>query len=62
MRVRIIVDAGERQAEFVREPLTRTLDQDPSAALVDHLWQAYCEAREWLERGLTGEDHHDATT
>lgn len=58
MRVRIYIDAGERQAEFVREPLPITLDQDPSAALGDHLWQAYCEAREWLERRrpLTGEE------
>lgn len=59
MRVRIKIDAGERQAEFIREPLTVTLSDDPSVLLVDHLIEAYSEAREWLERprGLTGEDH-----
>lgn len=58
MRVRIEIEAGERYAEFGRQPLTATIDQDPSAALVDHLVEAYMEAREWLERArtLTGED------
>jgi hypothetical protein len=51
MRVRIQIDAGERQATFIREPLHVTVSDNPSVVMVDQLIGAFGEAREWLERG-----------
>lgn len=51
MRVRIEIDAGEREAVFVREPLIVHLSDRPEAVLIGELVGAYMEAREWLERG-----------
>jgi hypothetical protein len=51
MRVLIEIDAGERQATFIREPLYVTISDNPSDVMLDQLVGAFGEAREWLERG-----------